>query len=521
MSMSAEDSTKSAPERRGKSPQPGTMGGEPARRAGGADVAIAFVEPRYPAAGPYHPSGDYPEYPFGAERTEGGNPAYEAVRESLRLLGLDAGRFGRADWNPLGEFIRPGQTVVLKPNFVRHFRQSHAGDGDCLITHGAVIRAVLDYAYIALGGTGRLIVADSPQNDADFDAVRRIARLDEIQRFYRRGAGMEVEVLDLRRESERTAGGFTIAQQALPGDPAGYVKFNLGADSAFAEIGELCRRLYGTDADVEEVRSHHHDDVHEYLIAATVLQADCVINMPKLKTHKKVGLTACLKNLVGTAGDKNWLPHHREGTPSEGGDQFADDRAKRRLERVLVNAFKRWMLRHGRLGRFLGGPAKGLGKVLFGDTNSNTIRSGNWYGNDTTWRMVLDLARIFVYGTCDGRLHERPARRVLNLVDGIVAGQGNGPLDAVAKPAGVVVAGTNMPAVDLACARLMGFGYRRIPLLQKALEPHRYPLVEAAYDEIRSTSNRSDWSGALAELRGEAMGFEPHFGWKGWIEEGL
>ena len=33
-----------------------------------------------------------------------------------------------------------------------------------------------------------------------------------------------------------------------------------------------------------------------------------LINIPKLKTHKKVGLTVALKNLVGTTPRTNWLP---------------------------------------------------------------------------------------------------------------------------------------------------------------------------------------------------------------------
>ena len=63
---------------------------------------------------------------------------------------LTAAHYRSAEWNPLGGFVRPSDRVVLKPNFVRNFRESSPEDGDCLVTHGAVIRAVLDYVYIAL-----------------------------------------------------------------------------------------------------------------------------------------------------------------------------------------------------------------------------------------------------------------------------------------------------------------------------------------------------------------------------------
>ena len=71
-------------------------------------------------------------------------------------------------------------------------------------------------------------------------------------------------------------------------------------------------------------------------------------------------------------------------------------------------------------------PLKALGKDIFGDTNTNTIRSGNWYGNDTTWRMVIDLNRILMYAQSSGCLQAKPARRMFCIVDGIVGGDGNG-----------------------------------------------------------------------------------------------
>ena len=77
------------------------------------------------------------------------------------------------------------------------------------------------------------------------------------------------------------------------------------------------------------------------MISRTILDADCVINLPKLKTHKKTGVTLCMKNLVGINGNKNWLPHHRLGTPAQGGDQFADDSVKHRIERKTMECFQK------------------------------------------------------------------------------------------------------------------------------------------------------------------------------------
>ncbi len=482
-------------------------------------VAISNGHGTYPSEPPYSPGIAYAEYPFGAETlTEQTNPAYEGVRDALRLLQLDGEHFGRPEWNPLGALIRPGHTVVLKPNFVRDFRETQTGHADCLITHGSIIRAALDYAYIALHGEGRLIIADAPQNDANFDEIRRIAGLDEIQEFYHRQVGFAVEVLDLRPEKARKIRGIIVGHDPLPGDPAGYVKVELGRHSRFCEIPHLCHLLYGAEYDTAELRSHHHDKVHEYLISKTILDADCVINLPKLKTHKKTGITVCLKNLVGINGNKNWLPHHREGTPSQGGDQFADDGLMHRIERKIMIGFRRLFPLLGPVRGIVAKPFKAVGKSIFGDTNTDTIRSGNWYGNDTTWRMVLDLNRILLCVDKEGHLQENPARCIFCIADGIIGGEGNGPLDPMPKPVGVVLAGTSPLAVDVVSARLMGFDYRRLPLLRRALEAHPSPLAPFTYDEVVCLANGRGGQGRLTEWVESGSRFQAHFGWRGHLE---
>ena len=147
----------------------GTMVGSPP-----PSVALAWGPAQYDAPPPFSPGTDWPEYRRVA-RDAGLSPngVYGTARESFRLLGLDAERYGTAAWNPLGSWIRPGDTVVLKPNFVREFRESSADHANCVITHGAVIRAVARLRVHCLGGRGRIVIADAPHNDADFSAIRR------------------------------------------------------------------------------------------------------------------------------------------------------------------------------------------------------------------------------------------------------------------------------------------------------------------------------------------------------------
>lgn len=483
------------------------------------NVAVAMGASTYEASAPYSPGTPYPEYPFGVAGvgTEN-NHAYDLVRKSLELLALDAARYGRREWNPLGGIVRPGDTVVLKPNLVRDFRETSPDHADCLITHGSIIRAVLDYVFLALKAEGRIVIADAPQNDADFGAIRRITGLDEIQAFYRENADFNVEVYDLRPERTEKIDGVIVGHEPLPGDPAGYTKVNLGTRSAFAEINHLCHLLYGSEYDTSELYSHQHDDVHEYLVSRTVLEADCVIGLPKLKTHKKVGLTVNMKNLVGINGNKNWLPHHRQGTPAQGGDEFSENGMKRRIERTTVTRFKQLFPLLGPLRPLLAAPIKALGKTIFGDTNTDTIRSGNWYGNDTTWRMVLDLNRVLLYADAKGVLRQQPVRRFFSVVDGIMAGEGNGPLDPARRPLGTVLAGFNPVSVDLVAARIMGFDYEALPVLHRALEDHDLPLTSFEHRDVVAISNDRRLDGKLAELQEWDARFRPHFGWKGHIE---
>ncbi len=484
-----------------------------------AVVSLAWGPDRYDCEPPFSPGIAWPEYGKVCKEPGGRtNEIYRTVRESFGILGLDADRYGTEHWNPLGKWIRPGDTVLLKPNFVRDFRESDTDDAGCLITHGSIIRAVLDYAYIALQGKGRLIVADAPQNDASFEGIRKIVRIDDIQEFYRSVVGFPIEVYDLRPETALKIDGVIVGHNALAGDPAGYVKVNLGRQSAFHEIEHLCHKLYGAEYNREELLKRHTNGVHEYLICKTVLDADCVISIPKLKSHKKTGLTANLKNLVGINGNKNWLPHHREGTPAEGGDQFCEDRLLRRTERAVVETFKKYFPKLGSYREILAGPVKRVGKAIFGDTNDGTVRSGNWFGNDTTWRMVIDLNIIMHYANSDGVVNERPIRRFFSVVDGIVSGEGNGPLDPDPKPTGVVLAGMNPVAVDLACARLMGFDYLKIPMLRHALERKSPVLALFGFDDVTLRSNDPTFNIPLVDLHGPIFGFIPHFGWKDHIE---
>lgn len=482
-------------------------------------VGIYKVAPvHYPKHPPYHPDQPYPEYPFKSRLASERNPAYEAVRETLRLLGMDSERYGTPQWNPLAEIIKPNDLVVIKPNMVRDFHEDPREGTEALITHGSFIRAIIDYVYLAKGGQGEVIVADSPQNDADWEGLWKAFAFDSLLAFYKEVApDFEVRIYDCRIEAVRKRHGVVVHRYKRPGDPFGYSRINLGIISEFADVPDRWGRLYGAEYDISDTNRHHSEETHEYYIANTFLQADVVINVPKLKTHKKSGITVWIKSVIGINGDKNWLPHHTEGVPSEGGDQFAEDNLKRKTEQRLVAIVKKAVRRTGVAGAYVGSFLRKMGSYVFGDTNRNAIRSGNWHGNDTIWRTVYDVLKIWIYANKQGQLQQEPQRKFLCIVDGIIGGEGNGPLDPKAKPSAICVGGYDPLAVDTTCAVLMGFDPEKIKILAHAKRAKGFPISLVDEEAIECVSNVSEWNGHPSQFR-NTLDFEPHFGWIHYVE---
>ncbi|HEB91094.1 MAG TPA: DUF362 domain-containing protein [Deltaproteobacteria bacterium] len=489
-------------------------------------VGLARCRPGYAGiSAPWGPGKAYPEISRLLGDAAGAGPAndvYAAVRNALHGLGLDADRFGSPDWNPIGALVEPGKRIVLKPNLIRHWNPAEDGRGgtvESVITHGAVLRAVADYAMIAAGPEGSVAIAEAPQMDCDFDRIREIVGLDEIVSFYEETLSRDLEVIDLRREAVVFKDGIIAERKALPGDPLGYRAVDLGDRSFFSGSGLDPDRFRGADYDPGPTAEHHSGGRNAYLLSETVLSADLVINLPKLKTHKKTGVTLALKNLVGINGDKNWLPHHSLGSVDEGGDEFPESRWIDRL-RSRATEIARPLLARGRLLKLF----QMVRKVESATRGDAFIRSGNWYGNRTTWRMCCDLNRCLYYSDKDG-LHldaPEPVRTVLTVVDGILAGEGEGPLAPTDVPLGAVIAGDDPIAVDLVAVRLMGFDENKLAKLREPMrdEGPRITAVREASD-VRVGELAGEGSDpadrALDEISWERV-FVPHAGWVGHVE---
>jgi len=458
---------------------------------------------------PFHPAERYPEYRF--KHISRHNPAYSGVRELFRLMGMDEARYGRASWDPLGEIIRPGDHVLLKPNFVRHYNKT--GGIEPLITHGSVIRAVLDYAALALKGDGKITVADAPYLDADFGEIIRLTGIDRIADYYK-DQGLEINITDMRyyRGRVRLAGG--MEKQTLPGDPLGYSAVDLKGDSELSAIIDDCDLFRNGYYSRHEMRRHHNPEHNEYCIGNTVLDADVVLNLPKLKTHSKAGMTCALKNMIGINGLKDWLPHHRAGPAEAGGDDYPLSDFRKDLFTKLRD--KQASSRNMSYVMSL----RAMSALLFLSKKAVPFRdgfeAGGWHGNDTIPRTISDLNRILIYADKSGRMIEEPQRRIFTVVDGIIAGQKEGPLVPEPKQCWILVAGQCPVEVDLVCSRIMGFDYTKMPVFRHVMSDHKYPLYwgEPNYIEIASERCRT-FAGVYDAYN---CGLEPAAGWKGHIE---
>ncbi len=475
-----------------------------------------FYEPnlvRYPEASPFDPSVPFPENPSNDHIHAKPNPVYEAVRWVLERLGLDREHQGTVSWNPLSDLVSSGGTVILKPNLVDVKQGWIALGGERIldmVTHGSVLRPLVDYAYRAVGSQGKIIICDAPLVHADFDAVTKGAGIQAmVEQLMARG--VPISLLDLREEIFAR---WTNERQELPGDPLGNSVFDFESRSALASL-DTSPQKYFTLADHTEERNepqrHHFKDCHEYCVPNTILNSDLFINVPKLKTHIKAGVTLSLKNLMGITHYRRWMPHHRSGAPPEGDEYPFDPGVILRKRHTIVRRIAGYPLGTTviRAGAYLRhAAARVMGR------RDKTVIDGGWYGNDTLWRTLVDLNRVLFYG-CPGGKFVQTRRSYLSLVDGIIAGEGNGPVKPTTRPAGVIAASLDAVALDTVLAWFMGYDPARIRMIQgAAVSSDPFWLGQGELDKIEVSSNVVDWRAVNLDFR------EP-LGWEGYLKRNI
>lgn len=160
-------------------------------------------------------------------------------------------------------------------------------------------------------------------------------------------------------------------------DQAGYRSLFAGFDQNFTDLNlddVEARRAFGNSMDL--------------YLPKTILRADLVVSLAKMKTHHWAGATLSMKNFFGI------VPGSIYGWPKN-------------------------LLHH-----------QGIEKS------------------------IVELNRI--------------VRNTFAIVDGVVAMEGNGPIQGTPVPMGTIVMGRDLPAVDATCARLMRLAPEKIGYLRDA-----------------------------------------------------
>jgi uncharacterized protein (DUF362 family) len=481
------------------------------------DVGIIIQDTlNYPEKCPFNPERIFPELQhLGLSETDLSNKLYSNIRQLFVDMQLDSERIGTQLWNPLSDFINSGDIVVIKPNLVLHHNRE-SRDINAIVAHASVIRPLIDYCLLALKGSGSVIIGDAPHGDADFEKIIKTNGLLDLVNWYKNKRGIDIELRDFRKYIYPRGFDISVCKE-VNSDPDGYILVNL-KDNSFLEGLPHLNRLYGSDYDRSFIVKQHLDGNHHYLISGTVLNADVVISVPKLKTHKKTGITINLKNLVGINGDKNYLAHFRVGSPSQGGDEYPDSksiienilRAYNRFSRKFLLAPNQLILRH--VNRILRIPFLIINKLYRTLFYGQLIGGGNWYGNDTCWRMCLDLNYILQYADKEGILRNTPQRRYFCLVDGVISGEGEGPMEPDPKYSGVLAGGKNPYKTDFVCTKVMGFDPLKLKLLSEAISNN---VIGFHPEEIKVIARKESLIVKFEEIN---LKFNPHPAWKDKIE---
>lgn len=464
------------------------------------------------------PAKQYVELPIKYERLSKNNEIFEMIRQSFKNLEMDKENYNTEKWNPLGDnLIEEGNTVLIKPNMVLDENLGGFGQ-ECLYTNPSLVAAVIPYVWKALKGKGKIIVADAPVQSCNFEKLVQNSGYRELINYYKKQK-VNIELKDLRGLVSKYEKG--VMKQSILSESESGIVVDLGKDSEHAKLSNNdLKKVRITNYNPEELLKHHNMEKHEYLISKEALEADVIINMPKPKAHRKAGVTISLKNFVGINTRKEYLPHHRLGDTSHGGDEYFKDSlllfiSSKLLDKAnILKSKKRY-----KIGKMTSGIAKvfsGIDKRFFSKEKN---REGSWYGNDTIWRTIIDINKIIKYADKSGKMQKEQQRKIFAIADMIVVGEKEGPLLPSPKYAGIIAMGENLVCFDEVIATILGLDIKKISLFKHLREKRKYPLVDNnEYGIITSNSEKFDRKTVKEITRKEAINIEPSSGWKNHIE---
>jgi len=346
--------------------------------------------------------------------------------------------------------------ILIKPNWIKHSVKKT--DKICLCTHENFILETVK--VILKNKPSSIIIGDAPIQSCKWElllsrnfysTIERLSRLHSVPIVVKDYRMVTFDPENNKLEKEKNS-------------LDNYVLFDVGAKSYLEPITDNKKKFRVTCYDPELLAKYHNIGRHKYCIIKDIFDCDTIITLPKIKTHQKSGITNSLKILVGINGDKSYLPHHRMGPIEKGGDCYPGysplrDVSELFLDKANVNIGKKKYKLYNFISIILW--------KLSLPNQEQTLAAG-WYGNDTIWRTVFDLNLIALFGKKDGTLSDKPQRIIYSLCDGIIGGQGDGPLNPIPLPLGIITLTNNAYLMDIIIGYIFRLSIDKIPLLREA-----------------------------------------------------
>ena len=211
---------------------------------------------------------------------------YEAVRDMV----WQAIRYGTPRAGSLEAKVRPGSWVVVKPNivFLRPVPSYRIGD----VTDMRVTKAVVEY-LARFSKAGRITVAEG-------GSYRNQSDPHEDDRVLQNGQFKNAPTFDWGPQEfpgfDGTLGGM-IAGIAKEFPDKRFDFVDLAYDAVRDAAGNFRRIVVPKSANGVSAFGARPD----YFVTNTITKCDFLVTVPVMKVHLQCGITACLKNYVGTA----------------------------------------------------------------------------------------------------------------------------------------------------------------------------------------------------------------------------
>ena len=481
---------------------------------------------------PFHPPVSFPE--LNNKKKDKSNRVYELVRKLLHDFGMDNQNYGTSAWNPFKELIKPGDKVVIKPNLVFHTHNNGKHGVEAMITHASILRPLIDYVLKASKNSAEITICDVPLQSACWKTIVEDNNYNYLVEYYKK-KNIFIRLSDFRlRKVYCNKYGIIDKIVKLSGDASGNCAVDLGNNSCFMPIIKYSKKMTVTDYRPGTVGKHHNKKRNEYLIPRTILNCDVFINLPKMKTHMKAGVTLCLKNLIGINADKSWIAHHRHGGIRRGGDEFDTLPKRFFFEYRFINFAKRckagvffltrvfFPIRY--VASFIRDKINGTSERKNTDNiyskfkEKRRVTEGSWHKNDTLWRSIVDLNRILFFADSNGIMQNKKQRRYFAIVDGITGMDGNGPMQGSPKNSGCLVASYNPVACDYVTAILIGMDPEKIPSINECFNINKYSICDFKPEEIQVESNINLYKSIHTLPFAKSLKFLPPVNWQGHVE---